>query len=62
MNGILYYLTALEQNNNRGWFHANKKQYEQTRWAYLELVQKVIGLLFPFTKFLNKALEFKEYE
>ena len=45
MKEILQYLSDLEQNNNRDWFHANKKQYEQARRAYLELVQNTIGLL-----------------
>lgn len=45
MTVILQYLSGLEQNNNRDWFHANKKQYEQARRSYLELVQKVIELL-----------------
>ena len=45
MKEILQYLSDLEQNNNRDWFHANKKQYEQARRAYLELVQNIIGLL-----------------
>ncbi len=45
MTKILQYLADLEQNNNRDWFHANKKRYDEARQAYLALVDKVIALL-----------------
>jgi uncharacterized protein (TIGR02453 family) len=45
MKQILQYLADLEQNNNREWFHANKKRYEEARKGYLEVVQKIIDLL-----------------
>lgn len=28
MNTILDYLTALEQNNNKEWYHAHKAEHE----------------------------------
>lgn len=38
---ILDYLAALEQNNNREWFHANKQQYAQANEAFEELVRSL---------------------
>lgn len=35
---ILTYLTALEQNNNRDWFHAHKSEYHEASGAFEELV------------------------
>lgn len=38
---VLDYLSALGQNNNRDWYHANKQQYQEAKRAFEEL----IGLL-----------------
>lgn len=35
---ILTYLSALEQNNNRDWFHAHKSEYQEACGAFEELV------------------------
>lgn len=35
---ILEYLAELERNNNRDWFHANKRQYQEAVRAFEELV------------------------
>lgn len=35
---ILTYLAALEQNNNRDWFHAHKSEYQQACGAFEALV------------------------
>ena len=34
---MLRYCAALELNNERGWFHANHKQYEQARQDFIDL-------------------------
>lgn len=39
MNKILTYLTELEQNNNRDWFHAHKPEYQGACRAFEELLQ-----------------------
>lgn len=36
---MLQYLAQLEANNNRPWFHANHKLYEEARADYLQLLE-----------------------
>lgn len=38
MDVILSYLTALEENNNREWYHANKQQLQAANQSFEELV------------------------
>lgn len=45
MQGILDYLSALEQNNNREWFHANKPQYSEAVRSFETLVGELMGAL-----------------
>lgn len=45
MKELLQYLSDLEQNNNREWYHASKPRYERARTTYLALAQQVIDLL-----------------
>ncbi len=42
MQGILDYLTGLEQNNNREWYHANKGPYAEANGAFEELVRRLM--------------------
>lgn len=39
MRGMLEYLSALEENNNREWFHANKGPYQEATRTFEELVR-----------------------
>lgn len=39
---ILNYLTALEQNNNREWFHENKAQYQAAKGEFEALVRELM--------------------
>lgn len=38
----LQFLRNLEQNNNREWFHANRKDYEQTKEEFENLCQEIL--------------------
>ena len=38
----LQFLSNLEQNNNREWFHANRKDYEQTKEEFEDLCQEIL--------------------
>lgn len=38
---MLSYCRELELNNNRSWFHANHKQYEQAKEDFTELVERI---------------------
>jgi len=42
MKEILEYLSALEQHNNRDWYHANKAQYQSANKMFLEIIQDLI--------------------
>lgn len=48
MQLILSYLTALEQNNNRDWFHANKKQYQEASRSFEELIGQLMEKIAAF--------------
>jgi uncharacterized protein (TIGR02453 family) len=42
MNNALRYLSALEENNNREWYHANKKQYREANAEFEQLIERLI--------------------
>lgn len=42
MQKILDYLSALSMNNNRDWYHAHKKEYQEANAAFEELLQRLI--------------------
>ena len=42
METILEYLSALENNNNREWYHAHKKEYQAANEVFLEVIQGLI--------------------
>ncbi len=39
---IIDYLTALEKNNNREWYHSHKNEYQSANEEFLELIQEFI--------------------
>ncbi len=39
---ILDYLSALQLNNNRGWYHANKEEFKKANAEFEELLQALI--------------------
>ena len=48
MEQMLGYLAALEQNNDRGWFHSHRREYEQARAGFESLVDGLLPLLRRF--------------
>lgn len=42
MQAILRYLLALEQNNNRAWYHAHKGEYQAANLDFLNILQELI--------------------
>ncbi|MDR1410072.1 MAG: DUF2461 domain-containing protein [Oscillospiraceae bacterium] len=63
MNNIMKYLSDLESNNNREWYHANKKQYQEANTEFEQLIDE---LIFSIGKFdssivhnIPKELTFK---
>jgi uncharacterized protein (TIGR02453 family) len=44
---ILDFLTDLQQNNNREWYHANKARYKEAHEMFLDEVQAIINRLQP---------------
>lgn len=42
MQKILSCLSNLESNNNREWYHANKKQYKEANAVFEQLIQELI--------------------
>ncbi|MDR3361443.1 MAG: DUF2461 domain-containing protein [Desulfovibrio sp.] len=42
MNNMLEYLSALESNNNREWYHANKDQFQKANAVFEQLVEKLV--------------------
>lgn len=42
IKNILEYLSALEINNNREWYHGNKKQYQEANQEFENLIQLLI--------------------
>lgn len=63
MNTMLEYLTALEQNNNQDWFHANKPLYQEATHAFEEFIQQLMLSIQEFDStiplFQPKELTFK---
>ncbi len=45
MHTILEYLSELEQNNNRDWYHANKARYQAANLAFETLLDELIARL-----------------
>ena len=39
---IIEYLSALSQNNNREWYHANKEEYKRANAEFESLLQALI--------------------
>lgn len=46
----LKFLTALKKNNNRDWFLANKKEYDDAKKDFIDYVQKLIAGISAFDK------------
>ncbi|MFR1517847.1 MAG: DUF2461 domain-containing protein [Clostridia bacterium] len=42
MNKILEYLAALEQNNNRDWYHTHKQQLQEANASFTDLIRLLI--------------------
>jgi len=42
MKNILSFLTELAQNNNRDWFQANKKRYQDALATYTDMVNEIL--------------------
>ena len=42
MNSILEYLSDLEKNNNREWYHANKERYKKANTAFESFIERLI--------------------
>ena len=42
---ILDYLTGLAGNNNREWYHAHKKEYQEANEEFIALLQELIWRL-----------------
>lgn len=53
---VIKFLKKLEKNNNKPWFDANRKEYDEARAVFIELVAKVIKGLAPF----NERFQFLE--
>ncbi len=48
MNFVIDYLKALQQNNNREWFQANKASYDQARVSFELFLTRVIAGITTF--------------
>lgn len=54
----LQFLRNLEQNNNREWFHANRKDYEQTKAEFEHLCQEILTCIAQFQEnLLNTSVK-----
>ncbi len=42
MEKLITYLNDLSQNNEREWFHANKKRYQESKNTFLSVVDELI--------------------
>lgn len=40
-NDIITYLTALQKNNEKTWFHDHKKEYQEAQTQFLDLVERL---------------------
>ena len=48
MKSVFSYLLALEQNNNREWYHANKERYRQANSEFECFIAKLIAAIGEF--------------
>lgn len=54
----LQFLRNLEQNNNREWFHANRKDYDQTKQEFEHLCQEILTGIAQFQEnLLNTSVK-----
>ncbi|MDR2196631.1 MAG: DUF2461 domain-containing protein, partial [Coriobacteriales bacterium] len=42
MESVLEYLSALKANNNREWYHANKRQYQEASVEFERFIENLI--------------------
>ena len=52
MNIIINYLTDLAQNNNREWYHANKKRYNEANAEFERFIGELIAAVGKFEGFI----------
>jgi uncharacterized protein (TIGR02453 family) len=50
MQKVLHYLSQLQSNNNKNWFDANKKEFEQAKNEFLHLVTELLTRISRFDK------------
>ncbi len=43
IKSIINYLFALQENNNREWYHANKEEFKKANAEFENLLQALIG-------------------
>ena len=55
MKSILEFLSALEKNNNREWFNANKQLYEENRRLFLLTIGKIIKGISAFDRSISQV-------
>lgn len=60
MKATLNFLTALNKNNNKEWFDANKHHYLKAKDEVEEFVSKIITGIQKFDKRIDKELEAKK--
>ena len=58
-NMILSYLTDLNKNNNREWYHAHKKEFQKANAQFEALLQE---LIYKIGEFDSSILYFKPKE
>jgi len=59
MNNMLEYLSALENNNNRDWYNANKEQFKNANSEFEQLIEK---LVFSIGQFDNSIIPYSPKE
>ena len=50
MKNILDFLTVLKDNNNKDWFHANRKDYDEAKSDFEGFINKLIPAVSEFDK------------
>ena len=50
MKNILDFLTVLKDNNNKDWFHANRKDYDEAKSDFEGFINKLIPAISEFDK------------
>lgn len=58
-NTIITYLSALEQNNNREWFHAHKAEYQDAVQQFEDIIE---GIMLELGKDDSRILAYKPKE